>query len=355
MILGHTTKRPTAMKHLLETVHQVHLCVSQVPTRTVYQRHHRGMTIQTQARKGLSEILSMKQQSKVVGEREPLKPGTVSPPGVVPDTVAKPSWADTGVMPPWDTRPQIHSPENLVRMKAACTLAAEILNMAGDLVKPGVTTEEIDQAVHKAAIDAGAYPSPLNYGNFPKSVCTSVNECICHGIPDSRPLQEGDIVNVDVTVYLDGYHGDTSRMFQVGSVSDKAKTLCKATTEALMAGINVCAPGVRFAEIGSAIQQVADSYGFASSRSFVGHGVGTVFHAYPHILHYKNNEPGVMRPGMTFTIEPMLCERSAKEKFWKDNWTAVTVDGGLSAQQEHTILITDDGHEILTVAENTPL
>jgi methionyl aminopeptidase len=299
--------------------------------------------------RGLSELLKINTESSTSSSREPLKPGTVSPPGTVPDHIPKPSWATSGMMPPWDDRPQIHTPENLLKMRASCTLAAEILNMAGAMVKPGVTTEEIDQAVHRAAIDAGAYPSPLNYGKFPKSVCTSVNECICHGIPDSRPLQDGDIVNIDVTVYLNGYHGDTSRMFKVGNVSESASRLCTATTEALMAGIGVCAPGVRFSEIGTAIQKVADSYGYASSRSFVGHGVGTVFHAYPHILHYKNNEPGVMKPGMTFTIEPMLCEKSAREKFWKDNWTAVTVDGGLSAQQEHTILITDNGHEILTI------
>jgi methionyl aminopeptidase len=327
--------------------------------------------------------------------RELLKEGqyAISPPGDIPASVTKPSWADDGRwvltdergpraifacpdhdddalshaltlspssrpalvrrldrMPQWDNRPQVHSPDNLVKMRAACTLAAEILNMAGEMVKPGVTTEEIDRAVHKAAVDAGAYPSPLNYGGFPKSVCTSVNECICHGIPDARPLKEGDIVNIDVTVFLNGYHGDTSRMFKVGKVSDTASSLCKATTEALMAGIGVCKPGVRFAEIGKAIQGVADSYGYTSSKSFVGHGVGTVFHAYPHILHYRNNEPGVMKAGMTFTIEPMLCEKSAKEVFWKDGWTAVTKDAGLSAQQEHTILITDDGSEILTVA-----
>ena len=309
--------------------------------------------IHAAARKGLSELLSInKAPAEPSGGRELLKEGqyAISPPGDIPASVTKPSWADSGRMPEWDNHPQVHSPENLVKMRAACKLAAEILNMAGEMVKPGVTTEEIDRAVHKAAVDAGAYPSPLNYGGFPKSVCTSVNECICHGIPDARPLKEGDIVNVDVTVYLNGYHGDTSRMFQVGKVSDAASSLCKATTEALMAGIAVCKPGVRFAEIGKAIQQVADSYGYTSSKSFVGHGVGTVFHAYPHILHYKNNEPGAMKAGMTFTIEPMLCEKSAKEVFWKDGWTAVTKDAGLSAQQEHTILITDDGSEILTVA-----
>ncbi len=307
------------------------------------------------ARKGLSELLSLSGKAPAPSSdgRRLLKEGeyAITKPGEIPPGVTKPSWAQDGRMPPWDNRPQVHTPENLVKMRAACKLAADILNMAGSMVKPGVTTEEIDQAVHKAAIDAGAYPSPLNYGGFPKSVCTSVNECICHGIPDARPLEKGDIVNIDVTVLLNGYHGDTSRMFHVGEVSDTAATLCKATTEALMAGIDVCKPGVRFAEIGRAIQEVADSYGYKSSKSFVGHGVGTVFHAYPHILHYKNNEPGSMKAGMTFTIEPMLCEKSAKEVFWKDGWTAVTRDGGLSAQQEHTILINDTGYEILTVSD----
>ena len=167
-------------------------------------------------------------------------------------------------------------------------------------------------------------------------------------------LQSTRTINIQVTIlYLmtvQGYHGDTSRMFKVGSVSEEASRLCTATTEALTAGIGVCAPGVKFSAIGDAIQTVADSYKYSLSKAFVGHGVGTVFHSYPHILHYRNYEPGVMEAGMTFTIEPMLCEGSAKEKFWKDNWTAVTVDGGLSAQQEHTILITDGGCEILTVA-----
>ena len=320
--------------------------------RTGVTRTTRTVTV-AHARKGFSELVSLSGKAPSSSGRKLLSEGayTISPPGDVPPGVTTPSWFKDGRMPPWDGRPQIHSPENLVKMRAACKLAADILNMAGSLVKPGVTTEEIDRAVHKAAIEAGAYPSPLNYGGFPKSVCTSVNECICHGITDARPLEEGEIVNIDVTVLLNGYHGDTSRMFSVGKVSDTAASLCKATTEALMAGIGVCKPGVRFAEIGKAIQAVADSHGFSSSKSFVGHGVGTVFHAYPHILHYKNNEPGSMKAGMTFTIEPMLCEKSAKEVFWKDGWTAVTRDGGLSAQQEHTILINDTGYEILTVSD----
>jgi methionyl aminopeptidase len=316
-------------------------------------------------------------------------------------------------MPEWDDRPQVHDAAGLEKMRAACTLAARVLDAAGALVAPGVRTDEIDAAVHEMAIAAGAYPSPLNYGAFPKSVCTSVNEVICHGIPDSRPLKEGDIVNIDVTVYLNvsaacagapragapsravdcvigggrggrgsplfrsppartpsltlplslppsppppppclpqGYHGDTSRMFHVGAVSPEAAALCAATSEALAAGIAACGPGARYAAIGDAIQTVADARGFGTCKTFVGHGVGTVFHSYPHIQHHRNNSPGTMSPGMTFTIEPMLTEGSARERVWKDKWTAVTSDGGLSAQQEHTLLITDSGVEILTVA-----
>lgn len=172
-------------------------------------------------------------------------------------------------------------------MKAACKLAAEVRDYAGTLVRPGVTTDEIDRAVHAKIIESGAYPSPLNYGAFPKSVCTSVNECICHGIPDSRPLQDGDIVNIDVTVFLDGYHGDTSRMFYVGNVSQKAKKLCEVTKESLDSAIKLCGPGVRFNVIGAAIQAVAEKHKYGICKGFVGHGVGTVFHAYPHILHYR--------------------------------------------------------------------
>jgi methionyl aminopeptidase len=187
-------------------------------------------------------------------KRAPLKPGSVSPRLEVPTHITRPPYADTGRMPEWDTRPQMHDAGGVEKMRAAGHLAARVLDYAGSLVRPGITTEEIDRAVHAMIIDAGAYPSPLNYGGFPKSVCTSVNECICHGIPDSRALQEGDILNIDVTVYLKGYHGDASGMFTVGQVSEAAQRLCKATTEALMAGISVCGPGVRFSAIGNAIQ-----------------------------------------------------------------------------------------------------
>jgi methionyl aminopeptidase len=320
-------------------------------TRPVSTGRPSRLDVVAKARRGLSELLSINGKvPESVGKRAPLKPGLLSPPRPVPAHIPRPPYADTGALPDWDSTPQFHDAAGLEKMRAACKLAAQVLDHAGSLVAPGITTDAIDAAVHKMAIDAGAYPSPLNYGKFPKSVCTSVNECICHGIPDNRPLQAGDIVNIDVTVYLDGYHGDTSRMFYVGEVSEGAKRLCVATTEALMAGIGACGPGAPLKGIGHAIQAVAEKHKFNLSKSFIGHGVGTVFHSSPHVFHTRNNEPGVMTPGMTFTIEPMLCEGSAREKFWKDGWTAVTSDGGLSAQQEHTLLITDNGVEILTVS-----
>ncbi len=224
--------------------------------------------------------------------------------------------------------------------------------MAGSMVQVGTTTDAIDRAVHKMIIEGGAYPSPLRYGGFPKSVCTSINECICHGIPDSRQLRDGDIVNIDVTVFLDGHHGDTSRMFFVGeSATEESRRLVAATKESLDAAIAICAPSVPFKRIGDEIQKVANQRKMNVVKSFVGHGVGTVFHSSPVIMHYPNREPGKMQVGQTFTIEPMLTLGSIKPKIWKDNWTAVTADGSLSAQFEHTLLITETGVEILTQYE----
>jgi methionyl aminopeptidase len=239
-------------------------------------------------------------------------------------------------------------------MRAAGKLAAEVLNYAGTLVRPGVTTDEIDVAVHAMIVAAGAYPSPLNYGGFPKSVCTSLNECICHGIPDSTVLQDGDIINIDVTVFLDGHHGDTSRTFLVGAVDAGAAALVEATTAALAAAIAVCKPGVPFKQIGATIHALADQGGYGVVPAFVGHGVGRMFHSGPTIVHCRNNEPGVMAVGQTFTIEPMLTLGSPKERFWPDEWTAVTADGSWSAQCEHTLLIVPGGVEVLTMAEGTP-
>jgi len=276
-------------------------------------------------------------------------PGIVSPTLQVPGNINRPPYADTKENPPWDDNYQVHGKQGIEKMRRSGRFAAEVLEMAGQMVKPGVTTDSIDKAVHEMIVQGGAYPSPLGYGGFPKSVCTSINECICHGIPDSRPLQDGDIVNIDVTVFLDGHHGDTSRMFLVGdAVTHEAKNLVRATKEALEASISICAPGVPFSRIGQEIQKVANSYKMHVVKSFVGHGVGTVFHSSPVILHYPNREPGVMEVNQTFTIEPMLTLGSIKPKIWGDNWTAVTADGSLSAQFEHTLLIVEDGVEILT-------
>ncbi|KAH9771975.1 methionine aminopeptidase 1B [Citrus sinensis] len=198
-------------------------------------------------------------------------------------------------------------------------------------------------------IEAGAYPSPLGYGGFPKSVCTSVNECMCHGIPDSRQLEDGDIINIDVTVYLNGYHGDTSKTFLCGNVSDRLKRLVKVTEECLEKGIAVCKDGASFKKIGKRISEHAEKYGFGVVERFVGHGVGKVFHSEPIIYHNRNENPGCMVEGQTFTIEPILTMGSIECITWPDNWTTLTADGSPAAQFEHSILITRTGAEILTI------
>ncbi|XP_054792218.1 methionine aminopeptidase 1D, chloroplastic/mitochondrial-like isoform X2 [Prosopis cineraria] len=277
-----------------------------------------------------------------------LKPGKVSPPRPVPKHIPRPPYVKSKMLPGIASGPEVHDEQGIEHMRASGRLAAQVLQFAGTLVKPGVMTDEIDEAVHQMIIDNGAYPSPLGYGNFPKSVCTSVNECICHGIPDSRPLEDGDIINIDVTVYLNGYHGDTSATFFCGDVDDEARNLVQVTKECLDKAISICAPGVEFMKIGKTIHDHADKFHYGVVRQFVGHGVGHVFHADPVILHYRNNDDGRMMLNQTFTIEPMLTVGSINPIMWNDNWTVVTEDGSLSAQFEHTILVTSDGAEILT-------
>ena len=312
----------------------------------------------------------------------------MSPRLQVPQHIARPPYADSGKVPPWRPEFQVQDAQarpareaqplapdahnrvaraplatrlltwppaqGVARMRAAGRLAAEVLNYAGTLVAPGVTTEEIDIVVHEMIIKAGAYPSPLNYGGFPKSVCTSLNECICHGIPDSTVLQDGDIINIDVTVFLDGYHGDTSRTFLCGAVDAQVAALVEATRDALAAGIAVCRPGAPIRDIGAAIHALADKGGYGVCAGFVGHGVGREFHSGPTVVHCRNSEPGVMAVGQTFTIEPMLTLGGTKERFWDDEWTAVTADGSWTAQFEHTLLIVPGGVEVLTMADGTP-
>jgi methionyl aminopeptidase len=247
--------------------------------------------------------------------------------------------------------PIIKTASEIEAMRESCKLAARTLKMAGDLVRPGVSTEDINVAVHDFIIKNGAIPAPLNYHGFPKSVCTSVNHVICHGIPSPKELlEEGDIINIDVTTILDGFHGDTSRTFFVGKVSTQAKKLVEVTWECMLRGIAVVKPGARVRDIGSAIQDYAESFGYGVVREYVGHGVGRVFHEPPQIPHYraKGANPR-LRPGMTFTIEPMINEgthETVLDPF--DGWTVRTADGRLSAQFEHTVLVNEEGHDVLT-------
>ncbi|XP_058089086.1 methionine aminopeptidase 1D, chloroplastic/mitochondrial isoform X2 [Magnolia sinica] len=275
---------------------------------------------------GLTDFLFNKRNDDDLqnSERKHLKSGKVSPRLPVPDHIQKPPYVNSRQFPGIASGHEVHDQKGIECMRASGRLAAQVLEHAGTLVKPGIKTDEIDKAVHQMIIDNGAYPSPLGYGGFPKSVCTSVNECICHGIPDSRALEDGDIVNIDVTVYLN------------------------VTRECLYKAISICAPGVEYKRIGKTIHDHADKFRYGVVRQFVGHGVGRVFHADPVILHYRNNDSGRMLLGQTFTIEPMLTMGSILPIIWSDNWTAVTEDGSLSAQFEHTILITENGAEILT-------
>ncbi len=243
-------------------------------------------------------------------------------------------------------------------MREACRVTATILDEVGELIKPGISTEEINSFVHRRTTELGAIPSPLNYKGFPKSVCVSPNDVICHGIPAPFViLKEGDIVNVDVTSFKNGFHGDSSRMFFVGGeelCSAEARELVKTTREALMAGIREVKPGKRIGDIGAAIQELIKSTrrGYGIVREYTGHGLGREFHEAPQVIHVGRRGTGeLMRPGMTFTIEPMINAGSAKTSLSKvDGWTVRTADGALSAQWEHTVLVTESGHEIMTAS-----
>ncbi|KAE8651804.1 methionine aminopeptidase 1B, chloroplastic isoform X1 [Cucumis sativus] len=314
---------------------------------------HENLVIVSKKISGLEEAMRIRRERELgivqkVRKRQPLRRGKVSPRLPVPDHIQKPPYVGSSILPEISSEYQMHDSEGIAQMRAACQLAARVLDYAGTLVRPSVTTNEIDKAVHQMIIDAGAYPSPLGYGGFPKSVCTSVNECMCHGIPDSRQLQSGDIINIDVTVYLNGYHGDTSKTYFCGDVSDGMRNLVKVTEECLDRGIAVCKDGASFKKIGKRISEHAEKYGYGVVDRFVGHGVGSVFHSEPLIYHHRNEEPGHMVEGQTFTIEPILTMGGIDCRTWPDNWTTLTADGSPAAQFEHTILITRTGAEILT-------
>ncbi len=238
-------------------------------------------------------------------------------------------------------------------MRRSGKLAAEVLLMVAPYIKPGVTTNDLNDRCHNFIIENGAIPAPLNYRGFPKSICTSVNDEICHGIPSDRILRNGDMVNLDITTIVDGFHGDTNQTFFVGSPRKQAKKLVDTTREALHKAIAVVRPGARLGDIGATIQQYVEPRGYSVVREFCGHGIGRKFHEDPQVLHFgKFGQGMVLEKGMTFTIEPMINQGKPDLKILEDNWTAVTQDGALSAQYEHTILVTDDGHEVLTRIED---
>ena len=246
---------------------------------------------------------------------------------------------------------QIKTPEAIERMRVAGRLAADVLDMIGPQVQPGITTDELDAICYDYITRVQkAVPAPLNYRGFPKSICTSVNHQVCHGIPGNKRLKRGDIVNVDITVIKDGYHGDTSKMFFVGEPSVLAHRLVNITQEAMFRGIRAAHPGATLGDIGHAIQQFVESHGYSVVREYCGHGIGREFHEDPQVLHYgKPGEGLTLLPGMCFTVEPMVNAGKRFIKLLPDGWTVVTKDRSLSAQWEHTILVTEDGHEVLTL------
>jgi methionyl aminopeptidase len=281
----------------------------------------------------------------------PLRPGRLSPIRTVPEHIARPDYAETGEPTDW-VEPLVRPPEVIEAMRRACQAAAEVLATVGAQVRPGITTDALDAIAHDECIARGGYPSPLNYHGFPKSLCTSVNEVICHGIPDDRTLVDGDIVNLDVTIFLGGVHGDTNATFLVGEVDAESRRLVEVTHECLLEGIAAVRPGRPISDIGAAISARAHADGYWLVRAFVGHGVARQFHGPPHVPHhYEPAATTVIQPGMTFTIEPMITLGNWRHLMWDDGWTAVTVDRRRTAQFEHTLLVTDAGAEILTLAE----
>lgn len=282
----------------------------------------------------------------------PMRPGIIGLSRSVPADIPKPPYAETGDPGP-SVSSLIRSTDELDAMRRAGAIAAEVLIHAGQFVEPGITTDKIDQIVHDESIRRGGYPSPLNYRGFRKSVCTSVNEVICHGIPDNRPLVDGDIINIDVTVFYDGVHGDNSCTFLVGDVDEHSRKLVTETYVAMMEGINTVRNGSKVHDIGRAIERHARKHNLGVVREFIGHGVGTEFHSDLQIPHYFDpRAKTVIESGMTFTVEPMLTLGDPALYLWEDNWTALTMDGRRSAQFEHTLVCTDDGYELLTVASN---
>ncbi len=278
-------------------------------------------------------------------------PGVVSPRRPVPASIERPEYVDRPA-PARDTGSEVKDAETIERMRLAGRVAAQAMAAAAAVIAPGVTTDEVDRVGHEFLMDHGAYPSTLGYKGFPKSLCTSVNEVVCHGIPDDRPLEDGDIVNIDITAFIGGVHGDTDATYLCGDVAEESRLLVERTHEAMMRGIKAAIPGREINVIGRVIQSYARRFGYGVVRDFTGHGIGRTFHSGLVIPHYDAapSYSTLIEPGMTFTIEPMLNLGTPEWEMWDDKWTVVTADRRRSAQFEHTILITETSNEILTLA-----
>lgn len=278
-------------------------------------------------------------------------PGEISPERRVPDAIERPEYVGRAEAVS-DSGPHVQSPSVIARVREASRVAAIALRAAGEAARPGITTDEIDAVVHDVLVSHGAYPSTLGYLGYPKSCCTSLNEVICHGIPDSTVMEEGDILNVDVTAYLDGVHGDTNATFLVGEADPRLVELVERTEEAMWRGIRAGRPGREVNVIGRVIEKFVGRHGYESVRDYTGHGVAEGFHNGLVIPHYDSAPmfDDVIAPGMTFTVEPMVTLGSQAWEQWEDGWTVVTADRSFTAQFEHTFLITDDGYETLTLA-----
>jgi methionyl aminopeptidase len=279
-----------------------------------------------------------------------IAPAAISPRRDVPASIPRPEYVDKPAPAPF-TGSEVKDAETIERIRVACRLAAQARDLVGTHVAPGVTTDELDRIGHEFLCDHGAYPSTLGYKGFPKSLCSSVNEVVCHGIPDARVIEDGDIVNIDITAFIDGVHGDTNATFLAGDVDEESRLLVERTREALERAIKAVKPGRRVNVIGRVIEAYAKRFGYGVVREFTGHGIGTWFHSGLVIPHYDDPRfDDEIRPGMTFTIEPMLNLGTHEWVMWGDGWTVVTADGRRSAQFEHTLLVTADGAEILTLA-----
>lgn len=306
------------------------------------------------SRYNTNTIISVASLSTKIASSIPVELGIVTPRRTVPNTIQYPEYYHTG-KPHVCEDVKYYQNIEMIKIRKSAKLARKMLDYACSIAKAGMTTEEIDILAHEEIIRNGAYPSPINYYGFPKAICTSVNEVVCHGIPDNRILIDGDVLSIDVSIYLDGYHGDNCKTIIVGNSSssrnDSAKKLIKVTEEAMMAGISVCKPGACLSKIGEAIESVAKANSYSVIHEFLGHGTGPILHMKPLVRHYKNREKFTLMPGMVFTVEPILCEGSRRIEMWADGWTAATVDGGLAAQFEHQVHITEHGYEILTLPD----